>query len=67
MVKSFAREKKEQNTFNKLIKEAFDFGKKKALLYGTFMGVVTLLGEGAILAVIWYGGFMVLDEKITPG
>jgi ABC-type bacteriocin/lantibiotic exporter with double-glycine peptidase domain len=49
------------------MKEAFNFGKKKAVLYGTFLGVITFLGEGALLAVIWYGGSMVLDGKITTG
>ena len=28
---------------------------------------MTILGEGALLCVIWYGGEMVLDNKLTTG
>lgn len=66
-MKSFAREKRESKNFYDHMKEAYEFGKKKSLLHGSFLGVVTLLGEGALLCVIWYGGTMVLDEKITTG
>lgn len=67
MVKSFAHEKKEGESFKRYMLDVFGFGKKKSLLYGSFLGVVTFLGEGALLCVIWYGGTMVLDGKISTG
>lgn len=42
-------------------------GRKKSILYGVFIFVTILLGNGAILTVLWYGGEMVLDNKITTG
>ena len=42
-------------------------GKKKSFLYGGFMFITILLANGAILTVLWYGGEMVIDKKISTG
>ncbi|EAR85633.2 ABC-type multidrug transport system, ATPase and permease component (macronuclear) [Tetrahymena thermophila SB210] len=67
VVKSFAREQKESQNFYKYMQDAYVYGEKKSLLHGSFLGIVTLLGEGAILCVLWYGGKLVLEGKLTTG
>lgn len=49
------------------MKDAYIYGEKKSFLHGSFLGIITFLGEGALLCVIWYGGKMVLDHKISTG
>lgn len=45
----------------------YDVGRKRAILYGLFIGIGTMLGFGVILGVLWYGGYLVLDSKLSVG
>lgn len=45
----------------------YDIGKKRSIVYGVFMFFVNLFAFGSILAVLWYGGSLVLDNELTVG
>jgi ABC-type multidrug transport system fused ATPase/permease subunit len=67
VVKSFSTEEKEEKHYRVKMEETFSIGRKKALWNGVFTAVTSIMGNGAILFVLWYGGKMVYDEEMTPG
>ena len=46
---------------------AFQLGRKRAYINGIFSGVFIILGFGSIFLVLWYGGNLVKDQKMTIG
>jgi ABC-type multidrug transport system fused ATPase/permease subunit len=49
------------------INKSFELGKKLAIALGGFMGFVGLLSAAALALILWYGGKLVHDGKITTG
>lgn len=45
----------------------YGIGRSKSILYATFSGSVNILAFGAILSVLWYGGSLVYDGKLSIG
>jgi len=46
---------------------AFLLARKRALGYATFTGGITFIGNIAVAAVLWYGGFLVIQGELSPG
>jgi ATP-binding cassette subfamily B protein len=42
-------------------------GRKRAMLYGIFTFVGTILGYGVVLFVMWYGGRLVINGELSIG
>nr|QUF59446.1 ATP-binding cassette transporter Abcb10-like [Brachionus angularis] len=66
-VRSFAAEHKISLEYGKNINRSYEIGKKLAVAQGGFMGLVGILSGGALAVVLWYGGKLVHDKKITTG
>ena len=66
-VRSFAAEEKLSKEYEKNVQKSFQIGKKLALASGGFMCFVGILTAGALSLVLWYGGKLVHDKKITTG
>lgn len=66
-VQAFAKEEAEQQRYALRVQDVFALAKKEALASGAFFGGAGLSGNLAVLAVLWYGGHMVMDNIITIG
>ena len=66
-VRSFAAEDKVSAEYQKNVNKSFLIGQKLAIASGGFMGFVGILTAGALSLVLWYGGKLVHDHKITTG
>jgi len=42
-------------------------GKSRSSLYGTFIGSITIIGNCAILSVLWYGSQLVINGELSTG
>ena len=62
-VRSFAQEGKELNTYSKKINLAYEAGRTRAWYYGAFIGGVSFAASLGMLAVLWYGGTLVISQK----
>nr|UOU03333.1 ATP-binding cassette subfamily B10-like [Brachionus rubens] len=62
-VRSFGAENKMSNEYEKNIEKS----KKLAVAQGGFMVFVGLISAGALSLVLWYGGKLVHDKKISTG
>ncbi|KAI8967937.1 P-loop containing nucleoside triphosphate hydrolase protein [Mycotypha africana] len=66
-VQAFAKEEAEQERYKLRVQDVFKLAKKEALASGIFFGGAGLTGNLAVLAVLWYGGKMVMQNVITIG
>ncbi|XP_062594585.1 uncharacterized protein LOC134260056 [Saccostrea cucullata] len=72
-VRSFAGESKAYSLYSEEVEKSYKVGKKLAVAYGAFEGIVGILAYGAIAMVLWYGGKLVYDNThgehtgLTPG
>ncbi|XP_061197341.1 uncharacterized protein LOC133205527 [Saccostrea echinata] len=72
-VRSFAGESKASSLYSEEVEKSYKVGKKLAIAYGAFEGIVGILAYGAIAMVLWYGGKLVYDNThgehtgLTPG
>ncbi|KAI8983895.1 P-loop containing nucleoside triphosphate hydrolase protein [Pilobolus umbonatus] len=66
-IQAFAKEPVEERRYNNEVQHAFDLAKKEAFASGAFFGGAGLTGNLAVLAVLWYGGHMVMENVITIG
>ncbi|KAI9362882.1 P-loop containing nucleoside triphosphate hydrolase protein [Pilaira anomala] len=66
-VQAFAKEVSEEKRYGLRVQEVFGLAKKEALASGAFFGGAGLSGNLAVLAVLWSGGQMVMDNVITIG
>ena len=66
-VRSFAAEKRLEQEYNKNVTKSFEVGKKLAVAGGGFAVFVGLLSGGALALILWYGGKLVHDKKISTG
>jgi len=65
-VRSFAGESKAMGLYGGTVWESYALGKKLALAEGIMAGIFSFLGYGAVVAVLWYGGKLVNDNKHDP-
>jgi ATP-binding cassette subfamily B (MDR/TAP) protein 10 len=66
-VQAFAKENTEAKQYGLRVQDLFQLARKEALASGAFFGGAGLSGNLAVLAVLWYGGSMVMDNVITIG
>ncbi|KAI9028255.1 hypothetical protein CLU79DRAFT_697155 [Phycomyces nitens] len=66
-VQAFAKEKQEEKRYGLRVQDVFELARKEAMASGAFFGGAGLSGNLAVLAVLWYGGHMVLENAITIG
>src|SRR6185312_13293826 len=66
-VRSFVAEETESRRFSAAIQHSFDLAKQRAKIAGTFMGVAAFAIYSAGAAVLWYGGRMVIANRLTAG
>ena len=66
-VRSFAREQQEIARYDARVDESFVLGRRLALTYGAFQGAMGFAGYAAIAVVLWYGGGLVMDGKMSVG
>ncbi|KAG0166181.1 ATP-binding cassette sub- B member 10, mitochondrial [Apophysomyces sp. BC1015] len=66
-VQAFAKEQSEAKRYWGRVMDIYALARKEALASGAFFGGAGLSGNMAVLAVLWYGGHMVMDNVITIG
>ncbi len=66
-VRAFAAEPGESARYASTVERAFDIARRRIRLSGLFFGASSLAGFGAAVAVLWYGGRLVLDEAMSVG
>ena len=66
-VRSFGKEEKETLRYGSAVNESFAHGRKRAMAYGLFAGLIGLLSYTAIVFVLWYGGTLVISGEMQPG
>jgi len=66
-VRAFAREEMEVARYGKSVDHSFDVARRRASLAAVFTGLVTFLGYGALVLVLWWGGRMLASGAISSG
>lgn len=66
-VQSFTREAAETSRYADLLRGVVDAAVKRAFLRALFFGVVGFVAFAGVVAVLWEGGQLVLDGKLTAG
>lgn len=66
-VRLFAREQQETARYAAAVGKAFEVSQQRIRVTGLFQAAVTTLGSGALVAVLWYGGRLVLGNLMTVG
>ncbi|KAL4450333.1 hypothetical protein ABPG74_009039 [Tetrahymena malaccensis] len=67
-VKAFSNEDKEILRYNEVMKQCYEVGYNKSVSSGLYNGINSLVSDFATLAVLWYGGYLVLQENdLTSG
>ena len=66
-VRSFAREPAEIGRYEAAVDRSYRLAAKRALALGSFHGLMGFAGYGAIALVVWYGGRLVTEGRMTVG
>ncbi len=66
-VRSFAAERNEVERYGAAVERAFTLARERALHSSIFMGATAIAGYGAIAAVLWFGGRMVVGNQLSVG
>lgn len=67
VVQSFAREAYERGRFRNAIEAAFNTSMRRAKVRAIFLPIVSFLGFGSLMIVLWYGSQLVVSGQISPG
>ena len=67
VVKSFVREKLEEQRFSKAIEESFETSKKRIIIASFFGPGIGFIAFATALILLWYGGREVIAGAISPG
>jgi subfamily B ATP-binding cassette protein MsbA len=67
VVQSFAREPYEVQRFGSRVEATFHAAMQQARVRATFQPLVEIAAWGALVAVLWYGGQLVLSGALLPG
>lgn len=65
VVKSFCREQYETQRYGTAMEQTFQASLRMALYNSLFMAVMTFLGFGSLVAIVWYGGNEVIAGRLT--
>lgn len=66
-VRSFSQERKSMNSYGTEIDKSYKSGAKLALATGLFNGIIGIIGQGAVVLVLWYGGSLVNKHELDVG
>jgi ABC transporter fused permease/ATP-binding protein len=66
-VRAFAAEEQEMERYAGRVSKAFELVRKSIVVTGSFTGAVTFAIYGALSLVLWYGGHLVVDGRMTLG
>ncbi|NMO22639.1 ATP-binding cassette domain-containing protein [Pyxidicoccus fallax] len=66
-VRSFAAERSEVERYGSTMDHAFSLARQRTLHSSMFMGGTAIAGYGAIAAVLWYGGRLVVSNQLSVG
>ncbi len=66
-VRAFAAERHETQRYGAAVDTSFELARERAGMSAIFRGAVTFAGYGAIAAVLWYGGAMLLRGELSVG
>jgi ABC transporter fused permease/ATP-binding protein len=66
-VRSFAAEKHEVARYRGAVDRAFSLARNRIRQSSTFMGLASFGGFAAAVAVLWYGGRLVVDGSLSVG
>jgi ATP-binding cassette subfamily B protein len=66
-VRAFAAEGHENQRYGAAVDRSFSLARRRAGMSAGFRGTVTFAGYGAIAAVLWFGGSMLLEGVLTVG
>ena len=66
-VRAFARESTEVERYTAAVDDSFEVARRRAKLAAVFTGLVTFLGYGALVLVLWWGGRMLSSGEISSG
>ncbi len=66
-VQSFVQEPMERRRYDERVLASVRAALVRAQVRGVFFGVLTFTTFGGIVFVLWQGGLLVLDGKLTPG
>jgi subfamily B ATP-binding cassette protein MsbA len=67
IVKSYLAEDKEVASAQKTTESIFGFYKRAAKLDALSSPIMEILSGIAVAAIIWYGGYLIIHNKTTPG
>ena len=67
IVKSYIAEKKEVESAKRTTENIFTFYKKAAKLDALTSPIMEILSGTAVASIIWYGGYLIINGKTTPG
>ena len=66
-VRAFAREGAEVERYGSAVERSYGLARQRARLGATFQGAVSFAGYGAIAAVLWYGGVLLSEGRMSFG
>ena len=66
-VRAFGREPEVTQRYAGAVNQSFELAARRALAMGAFNGVGGLAFYLSVAIIVWYGGRMVLDGRMTPG
>ncbi|MGI8400886.1 MAG: ABC transporter ATP-binding protein, partial [Gemmatimonadaceae bacterium] len=66
-VQSFTAESEEVRRYGSHLGDVIEAAMRRAKIRGTFFGILTFCGFGAVVAVLWQGGRLVLNGTLTAG
>lgn len=67
VVRSFSNELMERKNYNTLLSKVFLVGRKKNILYGIMLFVMTIFANLLILSILYFGGQLVIDDELSIG
>lgn len=63
-LRSFTREKRSELMFTDTILDSYETGAKISVAWGLFQGCISILSQGAIVLVIWYGSTLIFAGQM---
>jgi ABC transporter fused permease/ATP-binding protein len=66
-VRAFAREQQETDRYGEAIDETYQLARKRARIGAIFGGTASFAGYSAIAIVLWFGGILLADGKMSMG
>ena len=66
-IRSFSRERMQAKLYVDKINDTYILGRKQAVLYGVFIGLIGFISTLALIAILWYGAILVIEGEMSVG